>query len=298
MRRLELLSQEVRQTTDTEDIESINTYELMRYFRDAQRTIQKIIFTVNPDAEMFQREQMYTPSSTDNRYNLPSDIYANSAVTSLLSVDSTGRVLYTIPKLSFREVRVKIGYALKGNQFILTNPNQYRRVLMTYVYKLATPSYRLGQVSAVNAATGVVSVSGSTLIDDTDFTEYYDRYSIVDSDGANLLDANGDRAAINLKLTNYAGTSFTFQGDISAVSVGDWIVAGSDATTHMELPDECEPFLLAHVGRRIAAKLSSTDVQLDSLLTSEERADLEDLFANNVKDIFYPVSSDGYYLEY
>ena len=46
------------------------------------------------------------------------------------------------------------------------------------------------------------------------------------------------------------------------------------------------------------AKVSSTDINVETILTQEERNDIEDLFANNVKDIFYPVSSDLNYLEY
>jgi hypothetical protein len=299
LRRLELLSNEVRETTDTQDINSIGTYELMRYFRDAQRNIQKIVFTVNPDAEMFIRQKKYQPTPGVTEYDLPSDIYAKTAINTMSVINpGSDRMSYTLEKQAYREIRTKIGYALLDNKFVLSTPSQFREIWMNYTYALPTLSYRLARVTAVDTATGVVTVDGASLIDDTNFENYYEKYSIVQADGSNRLDSEGNITGRYLTLTSYAGTTFTFTGDLSQVQAGDWVVAGDDATTHSHLPQECESYLLSYVSRRIMAKLSSNDIQVENVFTAEERSDLEDLFANNVKDIFYPISSDANYLEY
>jgi hypothetical protein len=291
MRRLELLVNEIRDNTDTNDINSIKTYEIMRYFNDAQKMIQKIIYASNQSASIFVKSASYdVAGSSTVAFTLPSDIYAHNSINSVHSLKDN-KIAQTLSRVAYRERESLWGYALLDNQIILTTPPEVSTIsalLVNYVYRLPTISYRLGKVASV--ATQVVTIDPSSLIDDTGFQDRYDKYSIVD--------ANGDIIACELNLDSFSGSDFTFTGDLTDVAADQYIVCGDFGTSHSKLPPSCEPLLMAYVQRRILNKIKSNEVNAEQIFTQEERADIEDLFRDNVKDALYPVSSDTNYLGY
>jgi len=300
LKRFEFLVNEVRESTDTKDINSLGVYELMRYFNDGQKLIQKIIFTSNPSADIFVKPARYAMASGQYAYDLPFDIYAHSSVTSVQSINGED-VSPPLTRLASRERNTLSGYYLLDRQFVLTSApsaSAVSEIQVNYVYKLPNLSYRLGQVDSFDPLTGAVIVSGSTIVDDTSFTDRYDEFSIVNSKGVQV--------ANELDLTSFAGLGFTFSGTLDAdtdkglagVSIGDWVVCGGNGTSHSCLPEACEPFLTSYVQRRILAKIASTEITAESAFTDQERMDLEDLFKDTVKDALYPVSADTDYLGY
>lgn len=292
MRRFEFLVNEVRENTDTENINSIGIYEIMRYFNDAQKLIQKIIFTGNSSSDIFVKQAQYEVNSTTTTFELPYDIYAHNAITMVSGVKD-GRISLPLTRVAYREKQTLWGYALLDNNIILTTSPQVltiQTLLVNYTYKLPLLSYRLGQVSAVDTVGNTVTVSGSTIIGDTAFTDRYENFSIVDR--------NGVQTANQLYLNSFLGLTFSFDGDISTVNVGDWIVCGETGTSHSSLPDAAEPFLMMYVQRRILNKITSSEAASEQIFTTEERNDIEDLFKDTVKDALYPVSADTYYLGY
>ena len=103
LRRLEILATEVREVTDTKDINSLGVYELMGYFNDGQKQIQKIIFTANPSTDIFTKSFKYTPADlVSGGYNLPFDIYAHNSVTALIPV-SGDRLGKALDRISYAE---------------------------------------------------------------------------------------------------------------------------------------------------------------------------------------------------
>ena len=300
MRRFELLVNEVRENTDTKDINSVGFYEIMRYFNDAQKQLQKIIFSSNPSADIFVKQVNYQVAGEVVAYDLPFDIYAHSSITSVNSIKDN-RISQTLVRVAYREREALWGYSILDKQFILSTTPEATTIdsiRLNYVYQLPVISYRLAQITAIDTVTGVVTVDGANIISDEGFVDRYDQYSIVNS--------RGDQTCNQLTLTNFAGLDFTFEGNLEAnadlglagASVGDWIVCGNSGTSHSKLPDECEPYLMAYVQRRILNKISSREVANEQVFSMEERMDIEDLFKDNVKDALYPVSSDTYYLGY
>jgi hypothetical protein len=301
MRRLELLVNEVRESTDTTDINSLGVYEIMRYFNDGQRVIQKIIFAANPSADIFVKQAQYSVSgSSQVAFDLPFNIYAHSSISSVNSVKDS-RIAQTLTRVAYREKETLWGYAILDDQIVLTTSPEASTIsdlLVNYVYKLPVISYRLGQIDSIDTGTGVITVAGETIIDNTDFTERYDNYSIVSSKGV--------QKANQLYLSSFSGLTFTMEGTLGAnadlqlagAEIGDWVVCGEDGGSHSLLPDSCEPFLMSYVQTRILNKISSAEVATEALFSSQQRADIEDLFADTVKDALYPVSADSYFLGY
>lgn len=299
LRRFELLVNEVRESTSTEDINSIGEYEIMRYFNDGQKLIQKILFTANPSSDIFVRQAKYTITDrTQIAYDLPFDIYAHNAVNNINSLKD-GNIAQTLTRVAYREKEYLWGYALQDKQFILTsNPevSTIQALLLNYVYQLPIMGYRLAQVDSVAAQ--IINVVQGTVIENEDFENRYEYYTIVDKYGNVKQSADYQNQSNRLLLTGRNGSGFTFEGDLTQVVNGDWIVAGESGTSHSCLPKECEPYLLTYVQRRILNKISSQEVQSENIFTMQERMDLEDLFKDTVKDPLYPVSSDTDYLGY
>lgn len=299
LRRFEFLVKEVREVTSTEDINSVGIYEIMKYFNDGQKQIQKIIYTANPSTDIFVKQANYPITDrAQTAYTLPSDIYAHNAVNNINSVKD-GKIAQTLTRVAYREKEAIWGYALLDNQFILTaspEVSTISSILLNYVYRLPTIGYRLAQVDSV--ALQVVTADGSSIIDDDSFQERYDYYSIVDREGNVKQTSEGANISSDLLLTDYTGLNFTFEGDLAEVVQGDYIVAGRCGTSHSKLPEACEPYLTTFVQRRILNKISSQEVANEQIFTNEERADIEDLFKDTVKDPLYPVSSDTDFLGY
>lgn len=300
LRKFEFLVNEVRDTTDTQDINSINIYEIMRYFNDAQKNLQKIIYSANPSADIFVSQASYSLERNKVAYDLPFNIYAHNSVSSVSSLKDS-KIANTLTRVAYREKEILRGYSLLDKQIVLTSSPEISSIselLVNYVYKIPTLSPRLAKVASIDLVTNTIAIDPASVIDDDKFQERYDKYSVVDS--------RGTQKARQLHLVDFNGTSFEFEGNLEAdsqyglsgVEVGDWIVCGDNATSHSLLPESCEPYLLSYVQRRILSKLSSVDTQVEVLFSESERADIEDLFKDNVKDPIYPVITDSFFLGY
>lgn len=301
MRKLELLIQEVRDVSDTNDINSVSDFELMRYFNDAQKAIQNVIYQANSSADIFVKEYIKTITSGVQRYDLPVDIYAQNSVVSV-NLLRDGGILQTLRRVAYREKETAFGYALLGKKFILTSDRSTvasSQVLLTYNYKLPTLSLRVGKISAVDDGANTITLDTEVL---DGFQNRYEYVSIVDKKGAMIMDTDTDGNIVSkqLYIDSYDESTRTIQtdGNLSNVTTDHYVVMGINATSNCMLPDECEPYLLSHVQRRVMGKISSEDLQTESAFTLEEREDINGLFSDNVKDSLYPVISDTYFLGY
>ena len=287
MRRLELLVQEVRDSSDTNDLNSYSIYELMRYFNDGQKLIQKIIHAANPDNGLFHK--FYDADVPANGViALPDDIYAKSCIVDVGFIRDNN-YFSQLDKLTYGESANIYGYTVINDQIIVSerlNVDQFR---MEYVYKLPVMSYRLGKISALDSGAGTVTLDPSTIITDEDFVLRFDEYSIVDKKGNIITD--------QLFLDDYTGGVFTFDSPVlTDVTTDHYVVCGRYGTSHSQLPDSCEPFLMSYVQRRIKDKISTTDAANEAIFTQEERQDLEDLFADQSKKPKSPPVLDTDYL--
>jgi len=288
MRRFDLLVQEVRDGSDTNDINTYSIYELMRYFNDGQRLIQKIIHTANSGTSIFN-----TFLDQDIQVNgvvpLPVDMYAKSAINSVGFIRDNG-YFSKLSKFDYAEFDNFYGYAIIDDYIVVPEKNTSSRIRINYVYQLPVMSYRLGKIDSIDLVNNILTVSGASIISDTSFDKRYEKFSVVDK--------NGVQKATNLILDEFLGLSLDFDSsaDLSGVSVGDYVVCGKSGTSHGKLPDECEPFLMSYVQRRVKDKISSSDVAGELMFTNEERSDLEDLFADNSKDQKYPPATDLDYM--
>lgn len=112
MRLLSELIEEVRFNTNKPDDSRYTDEALIRLFNNAQRAIQKIIFTAYPSNNIFGKEQVLNLEAGKSEYSLPSDIYATSAITAVL-VSSFPQ---PVKKITSKERRSGFGYYVIGNK--------------------------------------------------------------------------------------------------------------------------------------------------------------------------------------
>lgn len=288
MRRFDLLVQEVRDGSDSNDINSYSIYELSRYFNDGQKLLQKMIHTANNSNAMFCT--LLDQASVNGVVPLPPDIYAKSSINSVGFIRDNN-YYGKLKKVEYSEFDNFYGYTVYNDHVLVPERNSTATVRIDYVYKVPDMSFRLGKVASVDNVAKTITVDGATIIDDTDFNLRYEKYTVVDKKGVQL--------ASNLLLDEFLGLTFTFDSetDLSAVPVGSYIVCGANGTSHSVLPDECEAYMMKYVERALKAKMASTTLTATNAFTVREREDFEDLFKDVSKDQKYPVASDLSYLE-
>ena len=292
MRRISQLVKDIRFNTNNIDSNRFNDLSLIKLFNDAQKQIQAIIFMEDTGAKQFVKEVTADLEYGVELYDLPSDIYSVNSVNSIARAVNEGSVNYytTLRLLSEKERRKSFGYALQGSKYLISpypRINLVDGVRINYVKKLPDLSPRIGRIKAFTSESFIKMESGFI---EGDITEYNDYVSIVNKDGEIKHDTiyidsyNSESGRIN--------TSSAF----ADASVGDYIVIGKVATSHSELPENCEPLLTSFVERKIQAIDSSSDLNSADVYTEEEKNTIRSLFAKSEHDAKYPSIVDDTYL--
>ena len=302
MRRIDFLIRQCRRATDNKDINALVDFEIIQYFNDAQRSIQNIIFQANGSADIFSRTKNLTLTANQTTVPLPVDIYAQNSVYDVFMLASIGgNIIQHIRRVSPKERDTIFGYVLQGKNLLLTtnlNNSATNNLAINYEAKLPIFSPILSTVRSIDTLNNTVTV-GSDLLEN--YPEFYledEKFSFVDSEGVTKVN--------RLRLIDYTegSTTLKFVGDLTGgsdfdgVEVGDVLCLGEDSTTHSQLMDSTETYLLAYVNRMMFGRNSDIDVNIQHGFTEQERVDLAELYADNVKDSLHPPSTDTDYLGY
>lgn len=297
MRRIEHLINDIRFNANQEDNNRFSDLNLLKLFNDAQRAIQAIVFMSDTATHIFEKNQIYDLVSLQEEYDLPSDIYAQSSVTAVGRAINNGNaqaIIYYQPlrQITEKELRKELGYLIRGNKLVLSPipQNGYTNGLkLTYARKMPTLSHRIGIISSFTSGTSIQLGAG---FETTDITNFNDYITVVDKDG--VIKQSGIFITGYNITTGLISTSATLTG----IAANDYVVLGQYATSHSELPDECEPLLTNFVERRIFSIDSSPDVADSSLFTNEEKELISMLFSQKDHDVKYPPVTDDTYINF
>lgn len=284
MRRLEFLIEEVIDSSDARNNKPYTNYELMRHFNSAQRTLQKMANSAVRSGELYIQSQQYD-SIVDTGMPLPSDIHMQEGIVSVISNNSSGRRGRPYNRITPAEMGFKVGYFTLNGKLFISSVNKSNG--FTLIYKKALPlmSLRIGEISSIDISSSKVNFDPTTVPDPNHgYTSRYDYCSIVDFDG-NIKSSN-------LRIKSQSGNSLTLIGDMTESTTGDYVVAGRVATTHSELPNACEEYLLSYVERRLKNKIASDRSEMESLFTQKERRDIKELFEDMDMSVRQPVIMD------
>lgn len=309
MRRLERIIKQVRRLTDNEEFDNdpdnplgITTQEVTEYLNDAQDNIQARISEVHP--KVFIKTDNIDLVANQELYNLPSDLYLGGRIVSVDAKFSEQALDYT--NLKPRHINTRLpdvtseipeAYIRIGSQ-LAVQPVPARAwtngLRLTYQKKLPNLAFRIGQVSATQTSgsdlTRIDLNASPTKAQDSDlptlathYVEEYDEISIVDKNG--VIKAKGipvstydvDNGYINVESGHILGAA-------ESIAVNDYIVGGSNSTTHAELPDTCERYLIAYAAWKV--------LKADSMVDSKDQERELGLMLQEIVAAFKEISED------
>jgi hypothetical protein len=294
MRRLELLINQSRRATENEDLAGIKTIEFEQYMNNAQDRLQSLIHTAHPESDFFAAQGFISLTSGQDAYNLQvlKDENGNNfnsrilAFNSVILVERTeGNAYFPLKFISSKERRTGYGYFLRNQEILIAPPatgNFPDGIRLTYAKKLRDLGIRRGQITSLSPLT-ITALGDATDLNDTDWL------TIVDKDGVAKVDD------VEMGGWNPGTGVITTSTDVSAAAIGDYVVYGEYSTTHCELPDICERYLLEFCNMKIFLRDSSGDANAQVALVKSMENDILELFKDNTGDVVHvPISSTDY----
>jgi len=273
MRNLSYLIDDVREATDNEDTNGVSDKEIIRYFQDAIRSIQAIIFKNNPLCSYFQNSFDVASPVAGTVQDLPSDTYADNAVSFVeVQTDASAADRWSPLDRCWQEDQNSfVGWFTRNKSIVFTGRQDVsvaRTARVWYFQRLA----RWDKVWATVNGAPVGQVI-TIVVSDTDYSTVAGHITIVDSDGEVKL--------AGLKYSVTTPTTLTIVGDISTVVSGDQILMGANAVLDIDLPEEVESYLLDYVAKRVVTRNNyNSDSGKIEYFTEDDRANITAIFAD------------------
>lgn len=270
MRQTKYLITEAKNNTNTTDNEAISDLLCCQLLNRSQDFIMGELYNRNIKSNIFRGTQEITITPGTDTYDLPLDIYAVNAISSVSRLPDYGPVR----QISEKNRGQKTGYFVAKNKIIFSPPqnSSFTSVSVSYTKKLPKLSVKYGTVASKTATTLTLNVGYG------DMSMADDRFTVIDSSGTIILS--------NLAFTQAAGV--ITMASTTGITVGDTVVPGAYTSTHSQLPDECESSLVFMLEKLIQARISSSDISIGTILSSEQIQQIADMFTENTGDDFMP----------
>lgn len=293
MRTIEQLISASRRATgnlDFSDNAGIGDEEFIQALNDGQEEIHALINVMFPTILMASQETQV--SANVELYAIPRDCYMGTRLDFVEYAPSgLAQDYYPIRKGSTKErINGQAGnpafYIRQGVNLILQPPPQNGgKIRMTYQKSVPVLDKRRATVSSVLLVGDTIqSLFLSTSVD-------LDAEGLVEQNFITIVDKNGGMKMSYIPVDSInSGTGevivsagFTFQAG-ETISAGDYAVRGKYASTHSQLPDICEKYLLEYCNVRIFVRDSSTDQAEVAALMQKIEATLKQAFAEPDND--------------
>lgn len=289
MRELQYLINDVREQTDNKDTNGVSDKEFIRYFNDAVKSVQAIVFKRNPLCSYFQKSVLYPTPTAGRAFDLPDDCYALNAVTFVeVQSDASINDEFSPLRRCFREDQRSFqGWFTQNRQIYFTGTLDVSlgyTARVWYFYRVPRFDKPWATVSSVAGQVVSLTVSDSN-------------YATVDRI---VSFVNPTTREVKLRALPYVvttPTSITITGDISTLSNGDIMVMG-DASLKLDMPDEVEPYLMDYVAKRIYGRNNyKSDAAQIEYFTQDDMSNIMAIFADAGQTIQATPITDTSYLE-
>lgn len=309
MRRIELLIDEVKRSVESQlDSSSggISDLEILHYLNSAQDRLYGRIVKETP--KLFLTESNIDVVSGTESYSLPSDTFLGAG---LISVDykygsGSGDYAPLPNKTLFDRNTATTGttvpwYYIRKNSSILLNPKPQESVTnglrILYQKKLRYLDVRRGVVaSASYTSTTLNSITldltpslgkdDGTVTAASDILNKVDYICVVDKDGTSILDSipvdsyNSSTGVITV--TNVPFTTTVVEASLQ----NNYVVAGTHSSTHSELAETAERYLVAYATFKILRRQGSREeAEFQRQELSAVENDIIDSYAGPDQDI-------------
>jgi len=281
----------------------IKDSHFLNYLNDAQDRLESLIHQAN--AFVLETQSTSSIVAAQRAYPLPSDIVLKNKAL-LVEFSSTGNAkdYHPLRKVSFRQLSTtQVDYPstysiLNGSVYVSPVPQTATGSLrFTYTRKLDDMDLRRGTITvATDSGTAITALTLSTTGDDVTALDANTYLCVNDRDGAvtmyNIRYDSYDDATGIVTLT---GGSFTYATGESA-AVGDYVTTGPYTTTHSDLNDLCERYLVKYCQMEIlSTEDSSADFAQAQAMLSAMETEIIDAYIPDGDDILYPLMFEGFY---
>jgi hypothetical protein len=297
---------EIRNHTENQDFSDtigIKDEEFIRFINDGQFRLHSLIVQQHMNA--FLAEKDISIVAGQEAYPYPDDIYLNSRVTQIMYKNtSDDKDFYTLkpshlvnrnPGLEGSPSR----YIRKANTFLI-NPvpvsaSAGAALRINYTRRIPRLDLRAARVNKVtlvdNTIDSITFNVSSEIVDSPRFAKY-NYFTVVDKEG-NIKMSHIPFDEINATTGVVTITSgFTFE-DGETISAGDWVCAGDFCTTHSELPEEVERYLIAYSAWKILKRDSNADFAEQQQELLEMETEIVAAYADLLDDIYeVPIIND------
>ena len=309
MRRIDLLITDARTETDNlifSDSTGIQDSEFLRWANSAQTRIYSLIQQTNPN--LFTRETIISAVTNQEAYTIPSLTFLGSRVT-MVEYSKTGlsRDYYLLKQGSIYE-RVNgssgdpVFYIPQSGQLLIQPSPQSGGSFRVITQKeLPRLDIRRASVSAVTLDTVNRTITSltfdPTLNLDSTTIESENYITIVDKDGNIKMDAIPVTAVDTTTGLVTLSAGFVYD-EGETISVGDWVCAGSYSSTHCELSNNVERYLVDFMIWKVEKRDSSTTSQEISQEIKDQEFEITTSYANPTDDVVRPAILDAQYLDH
>lgn len=275
MRRVDYLITDIRRISrnaaNPDGTVSIPDEEILQYLNDAQDRLQGLISSTKGIDKIFSTQSILSIVGSQEAYTIPDRLYINKSI-DLVEYSYTGTNVDYLPltKLNLfnrntNQDNYPNGYFKRGGQiFLVPMPaTSIGTIRVTYERTVDDLDKRRGGVQSVAGltSTGFTSITIDSTADETS------NPSLSSIDYICIVDKDGNRKAYNIPVGTYStatniltpAAGFTFQTG-ETITAGDFVTFGKYRSTHSQLPDEAESYLIHYAVESILHKDSSDDV--------------------------------------
>jgi len=300
MRRVEHLLLQIRRHTENVQqsaTDGITDLELIEALNNAQESMTARIHMTNN--KLLADELEYTSVASQEAYDLPFNIFSNSHIIDMSWATSGAYAdLISLEKVGFKERIRDTGYPskyiLKGSKVLFNRIPQASGELgvMTFNPRLPRLDRRSGQVTVATLDTVTKTITTLTLssaITPTLANAYFDQtdyLTVVDRDGTiKMKSIPIDSVDTGTGVVTVAAGFVYATGE--TIAVGDYVCLGKYASTHSQLPETCERFLLAFGYKRVFLRDCSDDYLLQSKELQEMMDEITEVIGMESSDVEY-----------
>lgn len=308
-RLVDYLIEDVRISTENQEFSDtigIQDSEFLRFLNNAQFRLQSLIVQQHPS--VFLTEYEISCEKDKEVYDLPIASFMGNKVTQVeYSATADTNNYYPLrPTSLYNRNKDSEGdpdyYIRKAGKIILLPvPNSTTGLLrITYVRRVPKLDSRRGVIESVVLDTATNKITSLFLnvaseVVDSDELAKWTRICVVDDEG-NTQMQNIKFTAIDTSTGEVTvDPSFTYANG-ETIEAGAYVVAGSNSSTHCDLDDLVERYLIEYATAKILQRDSSIDLTSQMAILSEIENEIINSYAEISDDIMeIPVINDDNY---
>lgn len=306
MQRLDILVRQARGRSGNQDHDAdmgTPQREYVAYANDAQMRLYNLIQQCRPS--LFLKQSYIDTVAGQAEYTLPTDVFLkHNLVTVHFTPNGNAQLYYPLDQRYPRnEVSIRAlpdSYFLRAGKLVLSPlpmTGYTNGLRITYQYTIPTLDIRRAKITSVNTGAGTLTLTDDSTLTTENEDElsngWVDYICVVDKDGT-LIDQA--RALSSYNSTTKVLTLTSLSG--SAAAANQYVVFGNYATTHSQLPDVAERYLVEYMTLRAQASDTSSEVAVTSPILRSIEQEIISAVENLEEDIFAVPLLDTQFLNY